>query len=87
MGKLSMLEMRVNPEAIATSNNYTPGPRSLRGLAHDLDATQYNAQDFIGTSHKARDYHEAEEDLEVTEEDNKAVLKTRVVQKSARRRL
>ncbi|KAF2179472.1 hypothetical protein K469DRAFT_704601 [Zopfia rhizophila CBS 207.26] len=68
MGKLSTLEMRVDPEATATSN-------------------EYNAQGFIGAPHKARDYHEAEEDLEVTEEDDKAALKTRVVQKSARRRL
>ncbi|KAF2175996.1 hypothetical protein K469DRAFT_700576 [Zopfia rhizophila CBS 207.26] len=68
MGKLSTLEMRVDPKATATGN-------------------EYNARGFIGAPHKVRDYHEAEEDLEVTEEDDKAALKTRVVQKSARRRL
>ncbi|KAF2191702.1 hypothetical protein K469DRAFT_718729 [Zopfia rhizophila CBS 207.26] len=50
-----------------------------------MNATRYNAQGFIGALHKARDYYEAEEDPEVTEEDDKAALKTRVVQKSARR--
>ncbi|KAF2174426.1 hypothetical protein K469DRAFT_712061 [Zopfia rhizophila CBS 207.26] len=63
MGKLSTLEMRVDPKATATSNDYTPIPKSLR------------------------DYHKAKKDPEVTEENNKAALKTRVVQKSARRRL
>ncbi|KAF2180847.1 hypothetical protein K469DRAFT_714044 [Zopfia rhizophila CBS 207.26] len=48
---------------------------------------EYNAQGFIGALYKARDDHEAEEDPEVTEEDDKAALKTRVVQKSVRRRL
>ncbi|KAF2180268.1 hypothetical protein K469DRAFT_715526, partial [Zopfia rhizophila CBS 207.26] len=64
-------------------------------LAHDPDPAWYNARGFIGAPHKdppARldawlKAYEAEEDLEVTEEDDKAALKTRVVQKSARRRL
>ncbi|KAF2185157.1 hypothetical protein K469DRAFT_708472 [Zopfia rhizophila CBS 207.26] len=68
MGKLSTLEMRVNPKATATGN-------------------EYNAQGFIGAPHKVRDYHEAEEDLKVTEENNKAASKTRVVQRPVRRRL
>lgn len=34
MGKLSKLEMRVNPAALPTSTDYTPEPRSLRCEAH-----------------------------------------------------
>ncbi|KAF2187655.1 hypothetical protein K469DRAFT_704585 [Zopfia rhizophila CBS 207.26] len=55
-------------------------------LAHNPDPAWYNARGFIGAPHKLKAY-EAEEDLEVTEKNDKAALKTRVVQKSARRRL
>ncbi|KAF2189305.1 hypothetical protein K469DRAFT_701935 [Zopfia rhizophila CBS 207.26] len=55
-------------------------------LAYDLDPAWYNARGFIGAPHKLKAY-EAEEDLKVTEENDKAALKTRVVQRPARRKL